>query len=391
VNFTMLAKRILTITSFVFAGGALFFAAFLAASAFRVQDFGAYWAAAHLVRQDPYSLQVVGKFEEASGISAVGPTLVMRNPPWAIPFILPLGFFKYRVAFALWLVFSVVVVTGCTRAIWMRLEKSDSLAPVLLPIIFGPTVVLLMLGQWTVLVLLGITTFLIMVDRRRDWMAGSSLLLVMGKPHVVLLFLIVVILWTIQSKRWAILVSAVISLAASSMVVLALNAHIFGQFLFRTQQVVDETVPHPNLGGILYIITHRHFMAIIPQIASVVWLGFYWVRRREMWDWASDGMLVLLCSVAFSYYSYPYDEILVLPALVVAFVKGNRKIFVFCFAFVNIGYALYVFQVAGRFGFSSLFLWWTSSAWLITFLIAGRSRSHRGLPTGAHAWGARSA
>ena len=384
----MPAKKTVAVASLVFAGAAMFLAAFLAASKLPAQDLAQYWAAAHLVRHDPYSLQLVSKFEESSGISSVKPPLVLKNPPWSIPFILPLGLFSYRVAFALWMVFSVFVVTGCTRAVWLKYGKSDSLAPVLLPILFGPTVVLLMLGQWTVLVLLGITAFLIMVDRRRDWIAGASLVLVMGKPHVALLFLLVAALWSIHSKRWAILLSAATSLAGSSMVVFAINVHIFAQFLARTRQVVDETVPYPNLGGMLYVATHQHFIALLPQIVSAVWLVFYWVRRRRTWDWATDGMLVLACSVAFSYYSYPYDEILVLPALVMAFVKGNRKMFVMCFTLVNIGYALYIFQIAGRFGFSSMFLWWTASGWLITYLLTLKLRLREPAATATNVHGA---
>jgi len=367
-------KKMLTITSFVFAGGALFFAAFLAASQLKVQDLAQYWSAAHLVRQDPYSFELVSKFEESSGIASVKPPLVLKNPPWAIPFILPLGLFSYRVAFAVWLVFSVFVVTGCTRAVWMRYEGSDSLVPILMPILFGPTVVLLMLGQWTVLVLLGITTFLIMIDRRRDMIAGASLVLVIGKPHVALLFILAVALWTIQCKRWLILVSAAVSLAGCSIAMLAINGHIFAQFLVRTRQVVGETVPYPNLGGMLFVATHQHWIAIIPQVVGLVWLALYWIQRRETWDWASDGMLVLVVSVASSYYSYPYDEILVLPALIVAFAKGNRRLFFVCFALVNIGYALYIFQIAGHFGFSPLSLWWTASGWLITYVAAMKSR-----------------
>jgi hypothetical protein len=373
----MLKKKILTVASLAFAGAALFFAAFLAASQLQVQDLAQYWAAAHLVRENPYSTDLVSKFESSSGIHTPIPPLVLKNPPWAIPFILPLGFFSYRVAFAIWSVLSVFAVIGCSRATWIKHDGADSLAPILLPIIVGPTIVLLMLGQWTILVLIGLATFLFAVDRRQDLIAGASLVLVLGKPHVALLFLLAVVFWTIHFRRWRIFISAFISLAACSLAMLAMNAHIFAQFLVRTRQVVGETVPYPNLGGMLYVATRQHWVAILPQIVGVIWLALYWFRRRDEWNWALDGGLVLVSSVACSYYSYPYDEILVLPALIFAYAKGNRRAFLACFVFVEIGYALYIFQIAGRFGFSPLFLWWTASGWLIAFVVTMKLPVHK--------------
>ena len=87
--------------------------------------------------------------------------MVLRNPPSALSFILPLGLFSYRVAFAIWLVFSVFVLTGCARVSSSLSGMKDlihSCPRLFMPILFGPTVVLLSVGQIAVLVLLGITT-----------------------------------------------------------------------------------------------------------------------------------------------------------------------------------------------------------------------------------------
>jgi Glycosyltransferase family 87 len=370
----MQPKKMLTVVLIASVCGLLFLVAFMATSVLPAQDLTQYWAAARLVRLNPYSFQSVAVLEKSAGVSVSGTPLVLKNPPWAIPFILPLRFFNYRVAFALWTVFSVVVVAGCVRAVWQRIEKSESLFSILLPILFGPTIVLLMLGQWTVLVLLGITGFLIMVERRRDWVAGAFLVLVMGKPHVALLFLLAIALWTLRFRRWAIFYSAVSALAATSLAMLAINPHIFIQFLGRTRQVVDETVLYPNLGGMLYMVTGHHVLALLPQIAGIVWLIFYWSFRWHDWNWMTDGMLVLVVSIASSYYSYPYDEILMLPALVTAYVLGNKRIFIVCFAAVNVGYGLYLSQVAGSIGFSYMFLWWTATGWLMTYYLSRRSQ-----------------
>lgn len=364
------SRYFLTIVLIAFLAFTLFGAAFIAAGAFRVQDLAQYWAAAHLVAKNPYSSQFVLEFEKSHGIALIAPPLVIKNPPWAIMLVLPLGLLNYQASFAAWSVMSIIVVAGCARAAWFLANSDPSLAPALLSLLFGPTIVLLILGQFTVLVLLGVTLFLILTQQKRDWLAGTSLLLVLGKPHVSFVFLVAVFLWVLKSKRWSILLSGTVSLAAASLAAVAMNPHIFGQFLQRTELVVNETESYPNLGGMLYSVSGIHVLALLPQCVGIIWLLVYWKRHQADWDWKTNGMVVLIVSVTCSYYSYPYDEILMLPPLITAFAIGNRRIFLAGFLATNLGYALYISNLAGHYGFGYMFLWWTASAWLITYLLA---------------------
>jgi hypothetical protein len=109
---------------------------------------------------------------------------------------------------------------------------------------------------------------------------------------------------------------------------------------------------------------------MLPQVAGLLWVIYYWFRNRDEWNWRQHGMLVLVCSIACSYYSYPYDQILVLPALVAVYAAGNRRVFLPLFIAANLGFFLYVFRVAGAFGFGYMFLSWTPAAWLIVFLVS---------------------
>jgi hypothetical protein len=365
----MWLKRILKVSLIAFVCGVLFVAAFMAAGVLPVQDLAQYWSAAHLIRANPYSFQLVAQFEHSQGI-AIDPPLVLKNPPWAIPFFLPLGLVGYRVAFALWTLFSLVIIMACTRGIWHELHARSSLTPLILPLLFGPVIVQLMLGQWTILVLSGITLFLIAAERKHDWIAGASLVLVLGKPHVALLFLVAIALWAAQQRRWRIPVSALIALASASLFVEVLNPHIWAQFLERTSQVVHEAEAYPNLGGILYDLTGVHSLALIPQIAGLIWLAFYWRRHRFHWNWWEHGTMVVLCSVVCSYYSYPYDEILALPALIVASANSARREFLIAFLITDLGYALYITDVPGRLGYGYMFLSWTATGWLVACILS---------------------
>jgi len=369
-NRHMRFRTLFTILLVSFVCVILFAAALMAANRLPVQDFAQYWTAARLFTHDPYSISQTQAFEKSSGLVAA--PLIVKNPPWAIVLLLPLGALSYHSAFAIWAVISVCIVAACSKAVWNQIGSGPSLAPALLSMLFGPTIVLLMLGQFTVLVLLGAVLFCLLLKKRRDWLAGASLLLVLGKPHIALLFLIAAALWTLFYRRWIVLVSGTLALMTASIAATIMNPHIFAQFWRRTMLVVNETESYPNFGGMLYEVSGMHILALLPQLAGLVWLVFYWRRNRFKWDWEKHGLIVLLCSVACSYYSYPYDEILALPALLLAFAKGDRRVFLAVFALTNLGYGLYISDVIGRFGFGYMFLWWTATGWLLTSFLALR-------------------
>lgn len=352
----------------IVVGSIMFLAALMASYSLPVQDLAQYWAAAHLIGKNPYSMPLAVQFEHSAGIGST--PLIIKMPPWAVVLVLPLGILGYHSSFAIWALMSVVIISGSTYLVGHGLFPGTSLAPVALPFIFGPTFVLLMLGQFTVLVLLGVVLFCYLVRRRHDWLAGASLLFVLAKPHVPLLFLIAIVLWVVHTKRRTILISASLALTSASLLAVLINHHIFEQFWQRSILVVHETESYPNLGGGLYEVSGIHGLALLPQIAGVLWVLFYWKKHRTNWAWEREGALVLLVSVACSYYSYPYDEILALPALLSAFAMGNRRAFVIAFALTDIGYAVYLSNVAGSFGYGYMFLWWTALGWLAAYLLA---------------------
>jgi hypothetical protein len=344
-----------------------------AASTLPVQDFAQYWAGANLVTTDPYSQEFVASFERSSSVITEGAPMVMRNPPQALLLVLPLRFLNYRMAFALWDLVSIVIVAGCARAAYSLVSNESSLSPALLSLLFGPTVALLMLGQIVVLVLLGVTLFFFFIQQKRDWLAGAALLLVIPKPHLLWLFVGAVTLWTIHQKRWKVLLSASLVTILATIAVALINPHVMAQYFAFARQFSRETTPYPNPGGFLYTISGSQFMAYLPMFAAIVWFVVYWVRNRHSWDWKTEGMTVLVVSVSCSYYSFAFDQIVMIPALMIAFGLGNRLLFYVGFVLTNLGYVLYISGVAGHFGFGPMFLWWTSLAWLITFMMS-RSR-----------------
>src|SRR5436305_1196171 len=70
------SKRMIALVLVASVCAVLFAAALVAASVLPAQDLASYWAAAHLVRQDPYSIELVGALEKSQQVAFVSPPLV---------------------------------------------------------------------------------------------------------------------------------------------------------------------------------------------------------------------------------------------------------------------------------------------------------------------------
>ena len=339
-----------------------------------VQDMVQYWAAARLVTQNPYSLRLVWPLEKSVGarIGMNDATFVNRNPPWSLLFFLPLRFLSYRTAYALWTIFSLLIIAGCARKLWQLYTPEPSLLPAVIALLFGPTICLLTVGQSTILALLGITIFLSALSQKRDWVAGAALLLITVKPHIALIFLLALALWSVYRKRWAIWGGAAAALAMSTLIILSINSAILSQYSAFVQMFSQERLVYPNLGGLVYTATGIYPLAFLPEVLAVLWLSVYWWQRRSEWSWRTHGMVVLLVSVTCSYYSFAYDEIILLPALLGAAALGDRRLFFAGFVLVNAGYAFFLWGPTDKFGVNYMFLSWTASAWLLTYALSRR-------------------
>src|ERR1700730_17805606 len=74
------------------------------------KDYISYWSAGSLLldRADPYSASQVLALEKTQGYSEIKP-IIMRNPPWALFLVVPLGFWNPVVGLLLW----TIAAAGC--------------------------------------------------------------------------------------------------------------------------------------------------------------------------------------------------------------------------------------------------------------------------------------
>jgi hypothetical protein len=195
----------------------LYWAAWNVSATTAPQDLRAFWAASKLAHSDPYDKASVTSLEHAiPGYPDCEP-LVMRNPPWALPFVLPMAGLEYRTAYAVSLVVNIALVLGCSIAFWHFFGGDGSLLPILLALSFGPAIWLIKMGQSSALAMLGVTLFCFALRREWYYAAGGSLLLIVIKPHLFLPMLLVVFAWALYQRKFALLAGASVAIGAASM------------------------------------------------------------------------------------------------------------------------------------------------------------------------------
>jgi hypothetical protein len=172
------------------------------------------------------------------------------------------------------------------------------------------------------LLLLGFVGFLHFVRRRRDLVAGAFLALAAIKPQLSYLFWIALLLWVVQERRWRVLLGAALGVLA----LLAWPLWDDPQLLTRywtalTQGTQTHSHWSPVWGTALRFMLGREraWLQFVPTLPGLAWLAWYWLRRRRTWDWEKCLPALLFASLlTASYGAWPFDLVLLLPALLQA-------------------------------------------------------------------------
>jgi hypothetical protein len=287
-------------------------------------DFVEYWAAARLAArgENPYDPARVGQLETAAGRD--GEPLLMWNPPWTLPLVIPFGKLPAGLARLLWLVATFGTVLAAADAVWRDFGGPPETRAVgwLLAFFFVPTFLTLYLGQIAAAPLLGAVLYLRCLRRGRDFRAGACTALLAVKPHLFFLFWAALGLWVVGRRRWRVAAGAAFTLAAATLVAVWLDPAVLSQY----HQALTETPPaqyrSPTLGTILRLAFGEErfglqFFALLP---GVIWLVPTWLRHRRSWEWDDRLPSLLFASLLTAPYgAWPFDlTVLLLPLLRVA-------------------------------------------------------------------------
>ena len=331
------------------------------------KDYISYWSAGRLLlhRADPYCASQVLALEKTQGYSDIKP-IIMRNPPWALPLVAPLGFGNPMVGLLLW----TIAATGCILIFIRLLNVSPENRA--FAFLFAPALASICSGQSSPFLLLGFSLFL-RFYRSRPFLAGASLGLMAIKPHLFLVFWMLLLVDCIYRRRFFILVGGACVLVAGSAFSMYLDVQVWQHYfaMLRASTLNTEFFPTMSMLFRLLINPRAGWLLFVPSAVAIIWGLWYYKRKCHIWDWRIHGMLLLLVTILVSPYGWFSDEIVLLPSLAFAFTfPERRKYSIEVLVAIDV-LALLVLLLAKPSLSSGAYLW-TPLAWLGWFLYATR-------------------
>src|ERR1035441_7815678 len=291
---------IATVAGLAFAFIAMFVCVVpLAGRVASARDFFVFWATGQQLihHANPYDSAAMGRIERTAGLPAGYGILFMRNPPWALPLVLPLGLVGLRIGALLW---SLVLLACLVVSAWLiRLMHGRPLNRIhWLAIAFAPALICLFIGQTTLFALLGLVLFL-RLHQTRPFMAGLALWLCALKPHLFLLFGVVLLAWILVSRSYRLLAGMVVAMAASCAAVYLIDPMAWTQYaeMLRASGIEKEFIPCLSIALRFWISPQALWLQYLPPVLGCIWaLSYYWPRRNG-WDWLKQGGLLMVVSI----------------------------------------------------------------------------------------------
>ena len=234
----------------------------------------------------------------------------------------------------------------------------------MLALSFGPAIWLIKIGQLSALPLLGITLFGWAVRRQRYYAAGGSLMLVTFKPHLVLPLLLVIFAWSLYQKKYAVIGGTAIAIGAFSLVAMALDRHVFSQYLAMLTAVSHGHPFFQSLGGWIEYATGSRLLGLMPTVVGIGFALLWWWRRRRDWTPLEFVPVMLLISIATAYYAYLYDHVLLLLPIIFL-LRNGRQTWVLAAGGVMNGIVWFSAVYGDRGGLPETFPWWMALGWLV--------------------------
>ena len=277
--------------------------------------------------QNPYDGRVLYPLQKEIGTGWDDPVM-MWNPPWTLPAVLPLGAMHWRLGQLLWFAANFAAVAGSALLLWKSFggPRNRSGVALALALGFAPTVFLLLLGQISGFLLLGLAGFLWAVRGERFALAGCLAALTAIKPHLFVPFALLLGLEAIHKGAFRrAVVAGALALGLFAVIPLAWNPDVWKQYLEATvageassHNTIREWV-HPTLGyAIRQALPGEPFRAMFLPLAFVLPLvAVYWYLRRADWNWTVElPRVVLVSMLAAPYGAWGFDlVVLLVPAV----------------------------------------------------------------------------
>jgi len=302
-----------------------------------LEDFVAYWTAAHLLAagHNPYSLGEIFRFQQGLGWREPIP-LVALNPPWTLPLFSPIGLTQsYPIAWLVWVMVMTFAIAFASKMLMdlyfrdLRLaEISDrTIYRCMFALTFYPVLLSLKFAQTVPLVLLGSAAFLFYSEKGRPILAGILFGLTAVKPNLVYLVWLALLLKSVHERRWKTLVSAVGVIAVLMGIALVLDHHVISQYRALASSPLPRVLMPGIAGAVRTLFGGRNvfWLQFVPPFAGLAWFLWYWRKYREHWSWTERMPALVTASLLTTSWGYMFDQtLLAIPIIAVAGLHANK-------------------------------------------------------------------
>jgi len=298
---------------------------FLSKQIIKVDDFVEYWAAGrlNLTGGNPYSPEQLLPLQLFAGRTFSVPVM-MWNPPYTLPLVMPFGALEYRLSRVLWFLLNTALIVGCASFIWRFYQGAATRTWIawLMAFSFIPTLFTLKVGQISVLLLLGTVLFLRFIQRQAWWLAALSLLLLAIKPHTLYLVPLAFLFWTIRERRWDLLAGSTLGILAATAIAWLFNPAVLKQYAYAVRHYPPYLWATPTIGGALryFLAPDKLWLQYAPAALGVVWFGYYWSKNRLNWQWPQQLPLLVAVSVLTTSYGWTFDYVVLILVILPVFI-----------------------------------------------------------------------
>jgi Glycosyltransferase family 87 len=326
-----------------------------------IMDFVGYWAAFQLFQraQNPYDYSLQAGVEQSIHYCcSKNETYSVWNAPWTFVLFYPFLAWPFAISASLWFVCNLVLPTCIAALIWKGWSPGIPIRPIVLHlsgICLLPYLYLMLVGQTSLWPILGWAGCFWALEKKRDDLAGLFLTLTTIKPHIGYLLYPVLFIWILRTRRFRVMMSAMLGLAALSFLAETLHPGVFLQRLHMkaTPLVLAAATLETQIRLLLFRIYGEHILwpALAVPLITLFMTVFYYRRRPVV---LKNAVPPLLC---ISLLTAPYGGINDFNLLAITQVAWLGRLFSFDGSNLHRTKWLGVFGIYQLFTLSAYLFW----------------------------------
>lgn len=342
-------------------------------------DFIEYWSAGRVLLGggNPFEASELDGFQK----NYREEVLMMWNPPWTLPFVLPFAVLPFELARLAWLLLLVLAMLVCVDWLWVTLggqweHRWFSRSSI---VWYFPSFFALTIGQISPFILAGVVGFLWAERKGRPIMAGLFAFPIAFKPQLTYAFWLVLALSGWRSRKPGALISAAAALLFFSVMACLWRPSIFSDYLLAASS--SQTGPAvwrtPTWSEVLFnsfpdFGFWLRYSSLIPGVILVLW---FWLRRRREFNWTRDLNWVLLFSCLTTPFAWSFDMVVLMPVIILLLIwfrADPARNWIYFLGLIGVQLCAFVRQ---SLGVEEIYTVWMPAALAVVYWFAFRANA----------------